>query len=107
GYHALPDATAQTIDADGWLHTGDVGVMDERGYVTITGRLKDLIIRGGENIYPSEIEAAVAGHPGVAQADVLGVPDPDWGEQVAAVIRPADPGRPPRAADLHRPPRAV
>lgn len=107
GYHDLPDATAQTIDADGWLHTGDVGVMDERGYVTITGRLKDLIIRGGENIYPSEIEAAVAGHPGVAQAVVLGVPDPDWGEQVAAVIRPADPERPPRAADLHEHLRAV
>ncbi|MEU8798400.1 AMP-binding protein [Spirillospora sp. NPDC048819] len=107
GYHDQPDATAQTIDADGWLHTGDLGVMDERGYLTITGRLKDLVIRGGENIYPSEIEAAIAGHPGVAQAVVLGVPDPDWGEQVAAVVRPADASRPPSAAELHDHVRSV
>ncbi|MDX2937945.1 class I adenylate-forming enzyme family protein [Streptomyces ipomoeae] len=101
GYHDLPEATAQTLDSDGWLHTGDLGVMDERGYVTVTGRIKDMIIRGGENIYPAEIEAVLLTHPGVRQAAVLGVPDPQWGEQVAAVIIPADPGAPPTAAELH------
>ncbi|MEV6587121.1 class I adenylate-forming enzyme family protein [Streptomyces acidicola] len=101
GYHDLPDATARTVDPDGWLHTGDLGSMDERGFVTITGRLKDLIIRGGENIYPAEIETALAAHPLVRQAVVLGIPDPEWGEQIAAVVRPADPGRPPTAAELH------
>ena len=101
GYHDLPEATAETIDADGWLHTGDLATMDERGYVTITGRLKDLIIRGGENIYPAEIETALAAHPLVREAVVLGIPDPGWGEQVAAVISPADPDRPPTAAALH------
>ncbi|GGW97089.1 hypothetical protein [Streptomyces sp. NPDC000877] len=101
GYHDLPEATAQTLDCDGWLHTGDLGVMDERGYVTVTGRIKDLIIRGGENIYPAEIEAVLLAHPGVRQAAVLGVPDPHRGEQVAAVVIPADPGAPPTAAELH------
>ncbi|MGC9544663.1 class I adenylate-forming enzyme family protein [Streptomyces sp. UG1] len=101
GYHDLPEATAQTIDRDGWLHTGDLGVMDERGYVTVTGRLKDMIIRGGENIYPAEIEAALSTHPRVQQAAVLGLPDPAWGEQVAAVINPTDPADPPTAAELH------
>ncbi|WP_149830991.1 class I adenylate-forming enzyme family protein [Streptomyces tailanensis] len=101
GYHDLPDATAQTLDPDGWLHTGDLGVMDERGFVTVTGRLKDMIIRGGENIYPAEIEAALLAHPRVRQAAVLGVADPHWGEQVAAVIIPADHADPPTAAELH------
>ncbi|WP_406195558.1 AMP-binding protein [Streptomyces europaeiscabiei] len=103
GYHDLPDtdAAARTIDPDGWLHTGDLGTMDERGYLAITGRLKDLIIRGGENIYPAEIETVLAAHPLVRQAAVLGVPDPGWGEQIAAVISPADPGHPPTAAELH------
>ncbi|WNM31980.1 AMP-binding protein [Streptomyces sp. Li-HN-5-11] len=101
GYHALSDATVRTLDSDGWLHTGDLGVMDERGYVTVTGRLKDMIIRGGENIYPAEIEAALLAHPRVGRAAVLGVPDPAWGEQVAAVITPADPADPPTAAELH------
>ena len=104
-YHDMPEATAVTVDADGWLHTGDLGVMDERGYLRITGRLKDMIIRGGENIYPSEIEAALTRHPGVAAAAVVGVPDPGWGEQVAAVITPA--ARPPTAAELHQHLRAL
>jgi acyl-CoA synthetase (AMP-forming)/AMP-acid ligase II len=99
GYHDMPEATAAAIDGDGWLRTGDLGVMDERGYVRVTGRGKDMIIRGGENIYPREIEAALLRHPGVRAAAVVGVPDPAWGEQVAAVITPADP--PPSAADLH------
>ncbi|MEU0383178.1 class I adenylate-forming enzyme family protein [Streptomyces chartreusis] len=101
GYHNLPEATAETIDRDGWLHTGDLGVMDERGYVTVTGRLKDMIIRGGENIYPAEIEAALSSHPRVRQAAVLGLSDPAWGEQVAAVINATDPAAPPTAAELH------
>jgi acyl-CoA synthetase (AMP-forming)/AMP-acid ligase II len=104
-YHDMPEATAAAIDGDGWLHTGDLGVMDERGYLRVTGRLKDMIIRGGENIYPPEIEAALARHPGVAAAVVLGVPDPGWGEQIAAVITPA--AAPPTAAELHDHVRAL
>ncbi|NUS11804.1 MAG: AMP-binding protein, partial [Streptomyces sp.] len=87
GYLDAPDATAAAIDADGWLHTGDLASMDERGYCRIEGRLKDMIIRGGENIYPREIEQVLAGHPAVAEAAVVGVPDPVWGERVAAFVR--------------------
>jgi fatty-acyl-CoA synthase len=89
GYFELPEQTAQAIDADGWLHTGDLCSMDERGYVTVTGRLKDMIIRGGENIYPKEIETALVGHPRVLDAAVVGVPDPVFGEQPAAFVRVA------------------
>ena len=83
----MPEATAAAIDADGWLHTGDLGTMDERGYCRIEGRLKDMIIRGGENIYPREIEAVLYAHPAVADVAVVGVPDDRWGEQVAAFVR--------------------
>ncbi len=100
GYFEMPDATAATIDADGWLHTGDLGRMDGRGYVTVTGRLKDLVIRGGENIYPAEVELALFEHPAVGDAAVLGLPDDRWGEVVAAVVRPLDPQAPPAAAEL-------
>ncbi|MGK5557831.1 AMP-binding protein [Actinomadura kijaniata] len=100
GYLDLPEATAATIDPDGWLRTGDLGALDGRGYLTITGRRTDMIIRGGENIYPREVEEALSRHPGVAAVAVLGVPDPAWGEQVAAVVVPADPDRPPTAAEL-------
>jgi fatty-acyl-CoA synthase len=89
GYFDNPEATALAIDADGWLHTGDLGVMDERGYCRIEGRLKDMIIRGGENIYPREIEHLLLSHPSVADVAVVGIPDPKWGEQVAAFVRPA------------------
>jgi fatty-acyl-CoA synthase len=89
GYHDNPQATAEAIDADGWLHTGDLGAMDERGYVRIEGRLKDMIIRGGENIYPREIEDMLFKHPAVAEAAVVGIPDETWGEQVAAFVRRA------------------
>jgi acyl-CoA synthetase (AMP-forming)/AMP-acid ligase II len=95
GYHVMtgyldnPEATAAAIDADGWLHTGDLGSMDERGYCRIGGRLKDMIIRGGENIYPREIEQVLFEHDDVADVAVVGIPDPVWGEQVAAVVRPA------------------
>lgn len=101
GYFEMPEATADTIDADGWLHTGDLGRMDARGYVTVTGRLKDLVIRGGENVYPAEIEQALFEHPAVGDAAVLGLPDDRWGEVIAAVVRPLDPQAPPAAADLH------
>jgi fatty-acyl-CoA synthase len=100
GYWDMPDATAATIDGEGWLHTGDAGTMDARGYVRIAGRLKDIIIRGGENIHALEIEQLLADHPGVAEVAVIGVPDPHWGEQVAAVIRAADEAAPPDPEEL-------
>jgi acyl-CoA synthetase (AMP-forming)/AMP-acid ligase II len=99
GYFRDPDKTAAAIDADGWLHTGDLASMDERGYCQIAGRLKDMIIRGGENIYPREIEQVLFGHPAVADVAVVGVPDPKWGEQAAAFIRPA-PGQTPDPHEL-------
>jgi len=82
-----PAATAATVDADGFVHTGDIGSMDERGYLTLSGRLKDLIIRGGENIAPAEIESCLAAHQSVIEATVVGLPDERWGEIVAAIIR--------------------
>jgi acyl-CoA synthetase (AMP-forming)/AMP-acid ligase II len=94
GYFRDPDKTAAAIDADGWLHTGDLASMDDRGYCRIGGRLKDMIIRGGENIYPREIEQVLFEHPTVADVAVVGVPDPKWGEQVAAFVRPAPGQRP-------------
>jgi fatty-acyl-CoA synthase len=87
GYYEMPDATAATIDKEGWLHMGDLGTMDERGFLKVTGRLKDMIIRGGMNIYPREIEEFLGTHPAVAEAVVVGVPDEKWGEQIAAVVR--------------------
>lgn len=88
GYLDDPDATAQAIDADGWLHTGDAGVLDERGYLTVTGRLKDMFVVGGFNAYPAEIEGALVEHPAVADAAVIGVPDARLGEVGAAFIVP-------------------
>ena len=83
------------------MHTGDLGTMDERGYVTVTGRLKNMIIRGGENIYPKEIEEALATHPAVDNAVVVGLPDKTWGESVAAVVH-LDTARPtPTSEELH------
>jgi len=87
GYYADPEATAGTIDEKGWLHSGDLGSMDAAGYVRVTGRLKEMIIRGGENIYPAEIEEVIFGHAKVAQVAVFGVPDPFYGERVAAWIQ--------------------
>ncbi|MGH1503736.1 MAG: AMP-binding protein [Acidimicrobiales bacterium] len=89
GYNDNPEATAETIDGDGWLHTGDLCSMDERGFCTITGRLKDMIIRGGENIYPREIEEVLFRHPAVADVAVVGLPDDKWGEVVSAFVRVA------------------
>jgi fatty-acyl-CoA synthase/long-chain acyl-CoA synthetase len=90
GYLNDPNATARTVDDDGYVHTGDLGTMDERGYLTVTGRLKELIIRGGENISPAEIEAVLVGHEAVLEASVIGMPNERWGEIVVAVIRVAD-----------------
>jgi fatty-acyl-CoA synthase len=101
GYFAMPEETAKTLKPDGWLHSGDLGSMDERGFLRITGRIKDLIIRGGENIYPREIENLLREHAGVADVAVIGVPDPYWGEQVGAVIQPASTAEPPDPAVLH------
>ncbi len=87
GYYNMPEATAEAIDEEGWLHTGDLAVMDENGYFRITGRLKDMIIRGGENIYPREIEELLYTHPKIQDVQITGVPDEKYGEQVAAFIR--------------------
>lgn len=89
GYFGNPEATAEAIDADGWLHTGDVGVLDERGYLRITDRLKDMFINGGFNVYPAEIEQTILGYPGVAQAAVIGIPDERLGEVAMAFLLPA------------------
>ncbi|NVE94856.1 class I adenylate-forming enzyme family protein [Altererythrobacter lutimaris] len=90
GYNDNPQATAETIDADGWLHTGDLGSMSARGYVKITGRVKEMIIRGGENLFPAEIEAALLEHPALAEVAIAGVPDEKWGEIVACFMRLAE-----------------
>ncbi len=86
GYWKLEEATASTIGQDGWLRTGDAGYMDEDGYLYIHDRVKDMIITGGENVYPAEVESAVYGHPAVAEVAVIGVPDDKWGEAVKAVV---------------------
>jgi fatty-acyl-CoA synthase len=94
GYNDDPAATAKAVDGDGWLHTGDLGRMDARGFVEITGRVKEMIIRGGENLFPAEIENALLEHPEIAEIAVVGVPDPKWGEQVACFMRARGAGRP-------------
>jgi hypothetical protein len=93
GYWKQEEETARTIDADGWLRSGDAGYMDADGYLYIHDRVKDMIISGGENIYPAEVESAIYGHPAVADVAVIGVPDERWGEAVKAmvVLRPVWP----------------
>jgi fatty-acyl-CoA synthase len=86
GYYKMPQRTAEVIDGDGWLHTGDLATMDARGYVKIVGRLKEMVIRGGENLFPREIEEFLIRHPKVADAQVLGVPDAFYGEELLAVV---------------------
>jgi fatty-acyl-CoA synthase len=88
GYYKMPEKTAETIDGKGWLHTGDLATMDAQGYVNIVGRLKDMVIRGGENLFPAEIEGFLIRHPKVADAQVLGVPDVFFGEELLTVIIP-------------------
>jgi fatty-acyl-CoA synthase len=87
GYWNDPDKTAEAIDADGWMHTGDLATMDDEGYVNIVGRLKDMIIRGGENIYPREVEEFLYSHPDISDVQVIGVPDPRYGEELMAWIK--------------------
>ena len=86
GYYNNPDATAETIDAEGWLRTGDAGYLDEDGYLYIHDRVKDMIISGGENVYPAEVENALYSHPKIADVAVIGVPDQKWGEAVKACV---------------------
>jgi fatty-acyl-CoA synthase len=100
GYFDQPEATAAVLDPEGWYHTGDLASMDADGCLRIEGRLKDMIIRGGENIYPREIEEVLQTHPAVAEVAVVGKPDPTWGETVAAFIRCAA-DRTPTAEELH------
>jgi fatty-acyl-CoA synthase len=90
GYWNEPEKTAQAIDAEGWMHTGDLAVMDDDGYVNITGRIKDLIIRGGENISPREIEEFLYSHPDIVDVQVVGVPDQRFGEEVCAFVQARD-----------------
>lgn len=99
GYNDNSEATEETIDSDGWLHSGDICSMDERGFCYIVGRIKDMIIRGGENIYPKEIEEVLFHHPSVGEVAVIGLPDDKWGETVGAVIRPS-PDASPSVAEL-------
>ncbi len=100
GYWQEPDKSAQVIDAARWMHTGDLGVMDEDGYVAITGRIKDLVIRGGENIYPREVEEFLYSHPDVVDAQVVGVPDPRYGEELCAWVKLREGAEPMTAATL-------
>lgn len=94
GYWQEPEKTAEAIDADGWMHTGDLAVMDDDGYLSITGRIKDMVIRGGENIYPREIEEFLITHPDVLDAQVVGVPDARYGEELMAWLRMRDGAEP-------------
>jgi fatty-acyl-CoA synthase len=87
GYYKMPEATAKAVDMDGWLHTGDLAIMDKNGYCKITGRIKDMIIRGGENIYPREIEEFLYSYPKVKDVQVVGVPSEKYGEEVAAFVQ--------------------
>jgi fatty-acyl-CoA synthase len=87
GYYNNSEATAAAIDADGWLHSGDLAVRLPSGYYKITGRIKDMVIRGGENIYPREVEEFLFTHPAVEQSAVVGIPDPRFGEELCAWIK--------------------
>jgi fatty-acyl-CoA synthase len=86
GYWNQPDATAEAIDAEGWFHTGDAGYFDEDGFLFISDRFKDMLITGGENVYPAEVESVLYEHPAVAEVAVIGMPDDQWGEAVVAVV---------------------
>jgi acyl-CoA synthetase (AMP-forming)/AMP-acid ligase II len=99
GYYNRAEATADTVDAEGWLRTGDAGYLDEDGYLYIHDRFKDMIVSGGENVYPAEVENAVYGHPAVQEVAVIGVPDEKWGESVKAVVV-LKPGKVPDPEDI-------
>jgi fatty-acyl-CoA synthase len=99
-YWDEPEKTAAVIDAARWMHTGDLGVMDAEGYVNITGRIKDMVIRGGENIYPREVEEFLHTHPDIVDAQVIGVPDEKYGEELCAWIKLRDGATPMDADDV-------
>lgn len=86
GYWGRPEETAKTIDPEGWLHTGDAGYFDEEGYLYLHDRIKDMIVTGGENVYPAEVENGLLSHPEIVDAAVIGVPDDKWGEAVKAIV---------------------
>ena len=88
GYYNMPEKTADAIDSDGWLHSGDLATMNAQGYVNIVGRLKDMVIRGGENIFPREVEEFLIRHPKIADVQIIGVPDKFFGEELLAVVVP-------------------
>ena len=100
GYWDDPARTAEAIDADGWMHTGDLATMDADGYVNIVGRIKDMVIRGGENIYPREVEEFLYGHPDVVDVQVIGVPDAKYGEELMAWVQVRDGAAPLSAEDV-------
>ena len=100
GYWEQPEKTAEVIDQARWMHTGDLGIMDSDGYVNITGRIKDMVIRGGENIYPREVEELLYAHPDVLDAQVIGVPDEKYGEELMVWVRMRDGARPLADADV-------
>jgi fatty-acyl-CoA synthase len=93
GYWEDPERTAEAIDADGWMHTGDLAVMDGDGYLNIVGRIKDLVIRGGENVYPREVEEFLYTHPDIDDVQVIGVPDDRYGEELMAWVIPREGAR--------------
>jgi fatty-acyl-CoA synthase len=101
GYWRMPERTAEAVDGARWMHTGDLAVMDADGYVSIVGRIKDLVIRGGENIYPTEVEEFLHTHPGIVDVQVIGVPDDHYGEEVMAWLIPR-PGAAPITAESLR-----
>jgi fatty-acyl-CoA synthase len=101
GYWDDEAKTAEAIDEDGWMHTGDLAVMRADGYCTIVGRIKDMVIRGGENVYPREIEEFLYGHPGIEDAQVIGVPDAKYGEEICVWVK-MKPGAEPLTADAIR-----
>ena len=98
GYWNNPDATAATVTPDGWLKTGDAGYVDDKSYLFLFDRVKDMIVTGGENVYPAEVENVLMEHPGIGDVAVIGVPDPKWGEAVKAIVVPA--GTPPSESDV-------
>ncbi|MGW4204494.1 AMP-binding protein [Streptomyces sp. NPDC004726] len=100
GYWAEPERTAEAVDSGRWMHTGDLAVMRPDGYVRIVGRIKDMVIRGGENVYPREIEEFLYGLPKIADVQVVGVPDEKYGEQILACVIPRDPADPPTLDDI-------
>jgi acyl-CoA synthetase (AMP-forming)/AMP-acid ligase II len=100
GYRMAPEETAGAFTAGGWLRTGDAGTIDSGGRLRVVDRLRDLIITGGVNVSPSEVEAVLARHPGVADVCVAGAADPEWGERVVAHVVPRDPAAPPALAEL-------